>query len=181
MRIATIQQYAVFTRYLALFSFESFHIALVRVSERCSPLESRQTTCCPTSSAFHYLIEEPVDWRRMLCLHSLIPPDITIRISRTSRQRMRTQCDCQPLTLVDKVNLDHAYWKISEPAEDPQNSERPVLKDKLKRKIKSLQLIIYDGLRQSNKPWQIISMNIWRCWKYASKIWYNPTFSLQRY
>jgi hypothetical protein len=73
---------------------------------------------------------------------------------------MRTQCDCQPLTLVDKVNLDHAYWKISEPAEDPQNSERPVLKDKLKRKIKSLQLIIYDGLRQSNKPWQIISMNI---------------------
>jgi hypothetical protein len=24
-------------------------------------------------------------------------------------------------------------------------------------------------------------MNIWRCWKYASKIWYNPTFSLQRY
>jgi hypothetical protein len=30
MRIATIQQYAVFTKYLTLLSFESFHIDLVR-------------------------------------------------------------------------------------------------------------------------------------------------------
>jgi hypothetical protein len=30
MRIATIQQYAVFTKYLTLLSFESFHIGLVR-------------------------------------------------------------------------------------------------------------------------------------------------------
>ena len=59
-------------------------------------------------------------------------------ISRTARRRMKTPCYCQPLTSVDKVNLDHAYCKKSEPAED-QNTERPVLEDKLKRKIKSLQ------------------------------------------
>ncbi|CAB4006611.1 THAP domain-containing 9 [Paramuricea clavata] len=59
-------------------------------------------------------------------------------ISRTARRRMKTPCDCQPLTSVDKVNLDHAYCKKSEPAED-QNTGRPVLEDKLKRKIKSLQ------------------------------------------
>ena len=38
MRIATIQQYAVFTEYLTLLSFESFHIGLVR--EMFSPLQS---------------------------------------------------------------------------------------------------------------------------------------------
>jgi hypothetical protein len=69
---------------------------------------------------------------------------------------MKTPCDCQPLTSVDKVNLDHAYCKKSEPAGD-QNTERPVLEDKLKRlKVYSSS---YNGLRQSNKPWQILSMN----------------------
>jgi hypothetical protein len=38
MRIATIQQYAVFTEYLTLLSFESFHIGLVR--EMFTPLQS---------------------------------------------------------------------------------------------------------------------------------------------
>ena len=40
MRIATIQQYAVFTEYLTLLSFESFHICLVR--EMFTP---RQLAC----------------------------------------------------------------------------------------------------------------------------------------
>jgi hypothetical protein len=38
MRIATIQQHAVFTEYLTLLSFESFHIGLVR--EMFTPLQS---------------------------------------------------------------------------------------------------------------------------------------------
>jgi hypothetical protein len=38
MRIATIQQYAIFTEYLTLLSFESFHIGLVR--EMFTPRQS---------------------------------------------------------------------------------------------------------------------------------------------
>ena len=56
MRIATIQQYAVFTEYLTLLSFESFQIGLVR--EMFTPLQSTvneatrgiRPACCPTSS-----------------------------------------------------------------------------------------------------------------------------------
>ena len=66
-------------------------------------------------------------------------------ISRTICRRMETPCDFEPLTSLtfkDKVSHDHTYCRKSKPTDEAfvdQDTERPDLEEKLKRKIKSLQ------------------------------------------
>ena len=61
-------------------------------------------------------------------------------ISRTIRRRMETPCDFEPLTSL--TSHDHTYCRKSKPTGEAfvdQDTERPDLEEKLKRKIKSLQ------------------------------------------